>query len=166
MHLDLFPTHRKMQSSELAHIYAVHISNRWCCLLLPLAWALWRGCEAMNKLRLLLRQYLRKWSHRVMPISSSSCLHPHTAHYPTRNMPLVRKRERKWMWSHSVVSDSLRPHGHQSPPSVGFSGKITGVGCHFMLPQVMTTVHQPLYVTKSETKMVVLPEIFKNNCRK
>ena len=28
---------------------------------------------------------------------------------------------RKWKWSCSVVSDSLRPHGYQAPPSMGFS---------------------------------------------
>ena len=27
----------------------------------------------------------------------------------------------KWKWSRSVVSDSLQPHGHQAPPSIGFS---------------------------------------------
>jgi len=27
----------------------------------------------------------------------------------------------KWKWSRSVVSDSLRPHGHQAPLSMGFS---------------------------------------------
>ena len=33
--------------------------------------------------------------------------------------------------SHSVVSDSLEPHGaRQAPLCMGFSGKNTGVGCH------------------------------------
>ena len=33
--------------------------------------------------------------------------------------------------SHSVVSDSLEPHGpHQAPLCMGFSGKNAGVGCH------------------------------------
>ena len=33
--------------------------------------------------------------------------------------------------SHSVVSDSLEPHGAlQAPLCMGFSGKNTGVGCH------------------------------------
>ena len=27
----------------------------------------------------------------------------------------------QWKWSRSVVSDSLRPHGHQAPQSMGFS---------------------------------------------
>ena len=46
----------------------------------------------------------------------------------------------KWMkwvkWSHSVVSDSLRPHGLQPtrlPRPWDFPGKSTGVGCHCLL---------------------------------
>ena len=42
----------------------------------------------------------------------------------------------KWKWSCSVVSDSLRTHRHQAPPSVGFSSKSTGVGCHFLLERM------------------------------
>ena len=43
----------------------------------------------------------------------------------------------KWKWSHSVVSDSLWPHGLQ--PARLFCpwdspGKNTGVGCHALLP--------------------------------
>ena len=42
-----------------------------------------------------------------------------------------------WKWSHSVVSDSLWPHGLQPTRLLhpwDFPGKSTGVGCHF-LPQ-------------------------------
>ena len=42
----------------------------------------------------------------------------------------------KWKWSHSVVSDSLRPHGLQPTRLLhpwGFPGKSTGVGCHCLL---------------------------------
>ena len=40
--------------------------------------------------------------------------------------------------SHSVMSDSFRPHGRMSPParllcSWDSPGKNTGVGCHFLL---------------------------------
>ena len=45
----------------------------------------------------------------------------------------------KWKWSHSVMSDSYRPHGLQ-PTSLlcpwDFPGKSTGVGCHCLLQQV------------------------------
>ena len=39
-------------------------------------------------------------------------------------------------WSHSVMSDSLRPHGLQPARLLcpwDFPGKNTGVGCHFLL---------------------------------
>ena len=42
----------------------------------------------------------------------------------------------KWKWSHSVVSDSLRPHGMQPIRLLcpwDFPGKSTGVGCHCLL---------------------------------
>ena len=42
----------------------------------------------------------------------------------------------KWKWSHSVVSDPLRPHGLQPTRLLhpwDFPGKSTGVGCHYLL---------------------------------
>ena len=42
----------------------------------------------------------------------------------------------KWKWSHSVVSDSSRPHGLQPTRLLrpwDFPGKSTGVGCHCLL---------------------------------
>ena len=42
----------------------------------------------------------------------------------------------KWKWSHSVVSDSKRPHGLQPTRLFlpwDFPGKSTGVGCHCLL---------------------------------
>ena len=44
--------------------------------------------------------------------------------------------------SHSVVSDSLRPHGLQSPRLLcpwDFPGKNTGVDCHFLLQGIFLT---------------------------
>ena len=44
----------------------------------------------------------------------------------------------KWKWSHSVVSDSWRPHGLQPTRLLrtwDFPGKSTGVGCHCLLPK-------------------------------
>ena len=41
-----------------------------------------------------------------------------------------------WKWSHSVESDSSRPHGLQPTRLLhpwDFPGKSTGVGCHFLL---------------------------------
>ena len=42
----------------------------------------------------------------------------------------------KWKWSHSVVSDSSRPHGLHPTRLLhpwDFPGKSTGVGCHCLL---------------------------------
>ena len=42
----------------------------------------------------------------------------------------------KWKWSHSVVSDSVWPHGLQPTRLLrpwDFPGKRTGVGCHCLL---------------------------------
>ena len=47
----------------------------------------------------------------------------------------------KWKWSQSVVSDSatLWTVAYQAPLSVGFSGKSTGVGSHFLLQEILPT---------------------------
>ena len=50
----------------------------------------------------------------------------------------LTERER----SHSVMSDSLRPHGLQPTRLLhpcDFSGKSTGVGCHFLLQEIFPT---------------------------
>ena len=48
----------------------------------------------------------------------------------------------KWKWSHSVLSNSLWPHGLW-PTSLlrpwNFLGKSTGVGCHFLLQMIFPT---------------------------
>ena len=57
----------------------------------------------------------------------------------------------KWKWSHSVVSDSLQPHGLQPPRLLhpwDFPGKSTGVGRHF-LSQVLPLTHCHMKVTTS-----------------
>ena len=45
-------------------------------------------------------------------------------------------------WSHSVVSNSLRPHGLYTTRLLrpwNFLGKSTGVGCHFLLQEIFPT---------------------------
>ena len=47
--------------------------------------------------------------------------------------PSPMHESEKWKWSHSVVSDSSRPHGLQPTKLLhpwDFPGKSTGVGCH------------------------------------
>ena len=48
-----------------------------------------------------------------------------------------------WMseWICTVMSDSAAPRtiSCQAPPSMGFSGKNTGVGCHFFLQGIFST---------------------------
>ena len=49
---------------------------------------------------------------------------------------ILWKWKLKWKWSHSVVSDSSRPHGLQPTRLLhpwDFPGKSTGVGCHRLL---------------------------------
>ena len=51
-------------------------------------------------------------------------------------------RHWKWKWSHSVVSDSLRPHGLQPARLLclwDFPGNNTRVGCHFLLQGIFPT---------------------------
>ena len=53
----------------------------------------------------------------------------------------------KWKWSHSVVSDSERPHGLQPTRLLrpwGFPGKSTGVGCHCLLRMPFTITHKEI----------------------
>ena len=48
----------------------------------------------------------------------------------------------KWKWSHSVMSNSLRPHGLYPTRILSpwdFPGKSTGGGCHFLLQGIFPT---------------------------
>ena len=50
--------------------------------------------------------------------------------------PSPMHESEKWKWSHSVVSDSSRPHGLQPTRLLrpwDLPGKSTGVGCHCLL---------------------------------
>ena len=57
----------------------------------------------------------------------------------------------KWNWSHSVMSDSQRPHRLQPTRLLcpwDFPGKSTGVGCHWLLPRRMliTLIIQDIFL--------------------
>ena len=57
-------------------------------------------------------------------------------HWSGLPFPSPMHESGKWKWSHSVVSDSLRPHGLQPTRLLhlwDFPGKSTRVGCHCLL---------------------------------
>ena len=57
-------------------------------------------------------------------------------HWSGLPFPSPMHESEKWKWSHSVVSDSLRPHGLQPTRLLcpwDFLGKSAGVGCHCLL---------------------------------
>ena len=66
----------------------------------------------------------------------------------------------KWKWSHSVMSDSLQPHGLQPTrllPPWDFPGKSTGVGCHCLL----CFVHH----AGTNSKLSTLSELCLSSCK-
>ena len=57
-------------------------------------------------------------------------------HWSGLPLPSPMHESEKWKWSHSVMSDSLWPHGLQPSRLLrpwDFPGKSTGVGCHCLL---------------------------------
>ena len=67
------------------------------------------------------------------PLSLISSRQEHWSGLPFPS-PMYESENRKW--SHSVMSDSLRPHGLQPTRILcpwDFPGKSTGVGCHCLL---------------------------------
>ena len=63
-------------------------------------------------------------------------------HWSGLPLPSPMHESEKWKWSHSVVSDSSRPHGLQPTRLLhpwDFPGKNTGVGCHFLLQEIFPT---------------------------
>ena len=58
----------------------------------------------------------------------------------------------KWKWSHSVMSDSLWPHGLWPTRVLSpwdFPGKNTGVGCHFLLQlwiKLLINIHDQVFL--------------------
>jgi len=72
-------------------------------------------------------------------------------HWSGLPFPSPMHESEKWKWNHSVVSDSVWPHG--LPPTRllhpwDFPGKSTGVGCHCLL--------QPKWLQSRKTELVIL----------
>ena len=78
-------------------------------------------------------------------------------HWSGLPFPSPMHESEKWKWSHSVVSDSSRPHGLQPIRLLhpwDFPGKSTGVGCHWLLPSRKYSV--VLYLTTKYYFVVVV----------
>ena len=64
-------------------------------------------------------------------------------HWTGLPFPSPMHESEKWKWSHSVVSDSQRPHGLQPTRLLrpwDFPGKSTGVGCHCLLQAISLVI--------------------------
>ena len=64
-------------------------------------------------------------------------------HWSGLPFPSPMHESEMWKWSHSVVSDSSRPHGLQPTRLLcpwDFPGKSTGVGCHRLLRSAQYTI--------------------------
>ena len=60
-------------------------------------------------------------------------------HWSGLPFPSPTHKSEKWKWSHSVVSDSQRPHGLQPTRFLhpwDCPGKSTGMGCHCLLQRM------------------------------
>ena len=71
--------------------------------------------------------------HRWQPTRLPSLGFSRQEYWSGLPFPSPVHESEKWKWSHSVVSDSLRPHGLQLTRLLRpwyFPGKCTGVGCH------------------------------------
>ena len=71
---------------------------------------------------------------------------------------LINKDVGVKLWSSSVVPDSLQPHGLQPTKLLcpwDFSGKSTGVGCHFLLQGILPT--QGLNLGLPHCRQTLLP---------
>ena len=88
-------------------------------------------------------------------------------HWSGLPFPSPMHEREKWKWSHSVVSDSSRPHGLQPTRLLrpwDFPGKSTGVGCHRLLlvlikwlKYVLKVIIRkiPVIISKSETNQLI-----------
>ena len=104
-----------------------------------------------SKMYILLRCFSRVWlcatpwtAAYQAPLSMGFSRQVHWSGLP---FPSPMHESGKWKWSHSVVSDSLRPHGLQPTRLLcpwDFPGKSTGVGCHCLLPRC-TLAHPNLH---------------------
>ena len=70
-------------------------------------------------------------------------------HWSGLPFPSPIHESKKWKSSHSVVSDSLRPHGLQPTRLLhpwDFPGKSTGVGCHCLLQFIIIRLIVTIFI--------------------
>ena len=75
------------------------------------------------------------WPHRQKPTRVPLGF-SRQEHWSGLPFPSPMHEREKWKWSHSVVSNSSRPHGLQPTRLLcpwDFPGKSTGMGCHCLL---------------------------------
>ena len=95
-------------------------------------------------LLLLLSRFSRVWlcvtpytaAHQAPPSLGFS----RQEHWSGLPFPSPMHESEKWKWSHSVVSDSSKPHGLQPTRLLrpgDFPDKSTGVGCHCLLWKIV-----------------------------
>ena len=139
---DFYPTYGKMSylnspgGRDGLFLQTVHLP---CGL--DYGWACWfqRGLlEWVNGLL-----YLHtKWKF-TNTWKQGPCSHTRNHHLRLhkRLLACVRAAVKVKQWSRSVVSNSATPRtvGYHTAPSMGFSSKSTGVGCHFLLQRIFPT---------------------------
>ena len=99
-------------------------------LLLPLL-------SPFSRVRLCVTQEMT--AHQALPSLGSS----RQEYWSGLPFPFPMHESEKSKWSHSVVSDSLRPHGLQPTRLLrpwDFPGQSTGVGCHCLLHYLLVSV--------------------------
>ena len=77
-----------------------------------------------------------------LSIFSTQGLNTCLLHWQADSLPLSLQGRWRWRRSHSVVSDSLRPHGLYPTRLLrpwDFPGKSAGVDCHFLLQGIFLT---------------------------
>ena len=99
----------------------------WVAISFSNAWKWKVKVKLLGRVRLLATTWTA--AHQAPPSMGFS----RQEHWNGLPFPSLMHESEKWKWSHSVVSDSLRPHGLQPTRLLrpwDFPGKRTGVGCH------------------------------------
>ena len=100
----------------------------------------------------------QKQTYRSMEQNRGPRIKPHSYGQLIFNTVGNNIKLKKWKWSHSVMSDSLRPHGLKPTTFLSpwdFPGKSTGMGCHCLLQEIFLT--QGLNLGLPHCRQMLLP---------